>query len=71
VALADLPEKPLSIPPGIVQVRIDPKNGLLAPPDSTNSIVETFREEHVPNRLSKETNLMPGDGRADMPEQLF
>ncbi len=71
VALTDLPEKPLSIPPGIVQVRIDPKNGLLAPPDSTNSIVETFREEHVPNRLSKETNLMPGDGRADMPEQLF
>ena len=71
VALADLPEKPLSIPPGIVQVRIDPKNGLLAPPDSTNSIVETFREEHVPNRLSEETNLMPGDGGADMPEQLF
>ncbi len=71
VALADLPEKPLSIPPGIVQVRIDPKNGLLARPDSTNSIVETFREERIPDRLSEETNLMPGDGGADMPEQLF
>jgi len=71
VALADLPEKPLSIPPGIVQVRIDPKNGLLARPDSTTSIVETFREERIPDRLSEETNLMPGDGGADMPEQLF
>ena len=70
VALAGLPEKPLTIPPGIVQVRIDPKNGLLAPPDSKNSVVETFREERVPDRLSRETVLTPGEG-ADIPEQLF
>ena len=71
VALDGLPEKPLPIPPGIVRVRIDPKNGLLAQPSSTNSIVETFREERVPNRLSKETDMMPGGGSADIPEQLF
>lgn len=70
VALAGLPEKPLTIPPGIVQVRIDPKNGLLAPPDSKNSVVETFREERVPDRLSRETVLTPGEG-TDIPEQLF
>lgn len=71
VALADLPEEPFPIPPGIVPARIDPKNGLLASPDGTDSIVETFREEHVPDRLSEETQLMPGDDNADMPEQLF
>ena len=70
VALADLPEKPLPIPPGIVQVRIDPEDGLLAPPNSANSIVETFREERVPDRLSKEPVLTPGEG-TDIPEQLF
>lgn len=71
VALAGLPEKPLPIPPGIVQARIDPKNGLLAPPESTNSIVETFREEHVPVHLSEETRLRPGDDNTEIPEQLF
>ena len=71
VALAGLPEKPLPIPPGIVQARIDPKNGLLASPESTNSIVETFREEHVPVRLSEETRLRPGDDNTEIPEQLF
>ena len=70
-ALADLPEEPFSIPPGIVQVRIDPKNGLLAPVNGTNSIVETFREEHVPDRLSEETQLIPKNDYAEMPEQLF
>ena len=71
VALGSLPETSLPIPPGIVQVRIDPKNGLLAPPDSANSLVETFREEYVPNYLSEETNPMPESDSADIPEQLF
>ena len=71
VALAGLSEEPFPIPSGIVQVRIDPKNGLLSPPDGTHSIVETFREEHVPDRLSEETRLMPKDDRTEMPEQLF
>lgn len=71
VALADLPEKPFPIPPGIVEVRIDPKNGLLSLPDSKNSIVETFREELVPNRLSEESDRVPKSDGTDMPEQLF
>ena len=71
VALANLPEEPLPIPPGIVQVRIDPQNGLLASPDSTNSVVETFREEHVPDRLSEESQPVPGDDSVEMPELLF
>ena len=71
VALADLPEEPLPIPPGIVQVRIDPQNGLLASPESTNSVVETFREEHVPDRLSEESQPVPGDDSVEMPELLF
>ena len=66
VALDGLPEKPFLIPPGIVQARIDPRNGLLAPPDGTESIVETFREEHVPNRLSEKTKPMPGSGSTEM-----
>lgn len=71
VALEDLPEEPFPIPPGIVPVRIDPKNGLLAPLGSTDSIVETFRKEHVPERLSEETQLIPKNDNAEMPEQLF
>lgn len=70
-ALAGLPEKPFLIPPGIVAARIDPKNGLLSLPDNKDSIVETFREELVPDRLSEEIDLLPKDDSADMPEQLF
>ncbi len=72
VALQGMPETPLEMPSGIVAARIDPKNGLLASPDSTDSIVETFREELVPNRLSDEGGAMPkGDQTIDIPEQMF
>ena len=70
VALAGVKETPLPIPPGIVQARIDPENGLLAPPGSERSIVETFREELVPNHLSQEPDLVL-DGKNTIPEQLF
>ena len=74
VALDGMPEKPISIPPGIVQVRIDPENGLLASPGSADSIVETFREEFVPNRLTGDTDLVPnkeGGANQSPEQQLF
>ena len=73
-ALTDKQEQPLEPPPGIVRVRIDPKNGLLAKPGSKDSIVETFREEQVPNRISDETDiLLPPDAQVseETPEMLF
>ncbi len=66
VALDGAPERPLPIPPGIVQARIDPDDGLLAPPGSEDSIVETFREERVPERLSREIRAAPGGDSAEM-----
>ena len=72
VALQDTPEASLEMPSGIVTARIDPKTGLLAALDSTDSIVETFREEWVPNRLADEGEAVPkGDQTIDIPEQMF
>ncbi len=72
VALASVPEIPMEMPPGMVQARIDPENGLLAGPNSVNSVVETFREEHVPSQLSSDSGTLPKDQKTiDIPEQLF
>ena len=72
-ALTDTPQQPLELPPGIVRVRIDPDNGLLAKPGSDNSMVETFREEQVPNRISDDSNVLPSDNQlsGETPEMLF
>jgi penicillin-binding protein 1A len=55
-ALKGLPESPLALPAGMTTVRIDPETGLLAAPESTNGIYETFRTEHVPKET---TNNQP------------
>jgi penicillin-binding protein 1A len=47
-ALAHSPEVDRPIPEGIVNVRIDPKTGLLAQPGQTDAIFEYFRLEKVP-----------------------
>lgn len=47
-ALADSPVQDRPIPEGIVNVRIDPKTGLLAQPGQTDAIFEYFRVENVP-----------------------
>jgi penicillin-binding protein 1A len=47
-ALADSPVQDRSIPEGIVNVRIDPKTGLLARPGQADAIFEYFRVENVP-----------------------
>ncbi len=52
-ALKGTPEKPLERPPGLVTVRIDPKNGLLTESNHPGAIFETFRSEYAPTRYSK------------------
>ncbi len=52
-ALKGTPEKPLERPPGLVTVRIDPENGLLAESNHPGAIFETFRSEYAPTRYSK------------------
>ncbi|HFC53177.1 MAG TPA: peptidase, partial [Gammaproteobacteria bacterium] len=47
-ALDGIPEVPLKQPPGLVTVRIDPENGLLANASTPKTIFETFRSGHVP-----------------------
>ena len=49
VALEGVPELPLKQPPGMVTVRIDPDNGLLANASTPKTIFETFRSGHVPD----------------------
>ncbi len=76
-ALKGLPEKPIKQPPGLVTVRIDPETGLLAAAGSPNAIFETFREDHVPQRMVEEsvnvdlTGSSSGVPSEDIPEQLF
>jgi penicillin-binding protein 1A len=76
-ALKGLPEKSIKRPPGLVTVRIDPDTGLLANAGSPNGIFETFREEHVPQRMMEEsvnvdlTGSSGGTPSEEIPEQLF
>ena len=46
--LADSTVRDRPIPEGIVNVRIDPKTGLLARPGQADAIFEYFRVENVP-----------------------
>ena len=57
VALKKSPISNLDEPEGLVSAKIDSKNGLLASPDSKNSITEVFRKEFVPKTFSKENKI--------------
>jgi penicillin-binding protein 1A len=48
VALEDSPDRARPVPECIVNVRIDPKTGLLARPGQSDAIFEYFRVENVP-----------------------
>ncbi len=52
VAVEGMPEARLQPPVGMVTVRIDPATGLLARPEATDAIYETFREERVPKQMA-------------------
>lgn len=47
-ALDGVPENPIEMPPGIVEVRINPDNGLLAAAANRNVIFEKFSIENIP-----------------------
>ena len=57
-ALKDKPENTMAQPVGIVQVRIDPKTGLLARPSASGARFEYFREENVPTKFADETLII-------------
>lgn len=59
VALADMPETIHAVPEGIVSVRIDPNNGLLALPDQQNAILEEFTADTVPQETTDGSSVAP------------
>ncbi len=73
-ALAGIPEDHRDPPPGLVTVRIDPATGQLAPAGAGDAIFETFREGHVPTRVSQApppTATTPAGDTGDGEEPLF
>lgn len=71
-ALKGVPLSWPDAPEGLVTVKIDPENGLLAGSDQTNAVFETFRENEVPQRSSASGEVIsPGSGGAGVPEHLF
>ena len=53
-ALERYPEdKPPVMPEGMLTIRIDPKNGLLASPSQKDAIFEVFRAEYAPGQTAK------------------
>jgi penicillin-binding protein 1A len=62
-ALEGLPQVKPILPPGIVHVKIDPETGLLAASRQKDTILEYFREEHVPGQ-GADTDV-PGAGGRD------
>ncbi len=63
-ALKGIPEAPLSMPPGLVTVRIDSKTGLRCNASDPNALWETFRTHHVPpwNRNQQAPSLYGNGG---------
>jgi penicillin-binding protein 1A len=64
-ALRDMPETERPLPAGIVNVRIDPDTGQLAPASQRNAIFEYFREEYVPERSAGDDDYPAGTPGAD------
>jgi len=70
-ALQDIPERPLTPPPGIVRAYINPTTGLRLPTDDPNGIWEYFITGTVPPEQPPEDNFFD-DQDSDHPlESLF
>ena len=52
-ALAGTPERLPKRPPGIVEIRINPENGLIANDRTPNTIFEKFDIDHLPSARSR------------------
>jgi penicillin-binding protein 1A len=53
-ALADMPDDPPTMPPGIVRARINPETGLLAALDARGGIMEVFQAGRLPDMEATE-----------------
>jgi penicillin-binding protein 1A len=59
--LAERPQDDFDVPPGITFARIDPISGLLARPDTPNSVVEAFKRGEQPKDYVKARDMVdPG-----------
>jgi penicillin-binding protein 1A len=74
VALKDVPEHPLQMPPGMVTVRIDPRTGQRAGADQQDAIFEVFRAANAPKEQAM-PSINPGNGSEaavpGAPEEIF
>jgi penicillin-binding protein 1A len=71
-ALQDKPERQRPLPPGLVNVKIDPESGLLVDSGQRNAIFEYFRVEHVPEKLAGEEGPgAGGKGTDDLVRDIF
>jgi penicillin-binding protein 1A len=67
VALQDSPDQPPTMPAGIVTVRIDPQNGLLAPAGLDDAVFEVFPADRVPRETSQR-NIPGPPGQEQTPD---
>jgi len=61
VALNDVPEEPLQQAVDMVTVKIDPKTGLLATPNTVKPMYESFRKHYVPTEMAPDPDNSEGN----------
>lgn len=73
VALEKQPESRRPLPDGIVNVKIDPRTGLLARAGQPDAIFEFFREEYVPQERVRESDVEQSGtlGTEDLIKDIF
>jgi len=72
-ALKGTPPATMPQPPGIVTVRIDPRNGKRLAPGDSHGMFEIFRQGNVPpeEAAAANNNQKQGNGKQVLPQQLF
>lgn len=70
-ALAGKPEATRELPEGLISVRIDPKTGKRAHPNTPDAIFETFRLENVPEFAEQQAETIDNAIDEPPPEDLF
>ncbi|MEJ2535277.1 MAG: penicillin-binding transpeptidase domain-containing protein, partial [Gammaproteobacteria bacterium] len=63
-ALAGLPDRPPTMPPGVLQARIDPDTGLLAALDNPGGIMEIFQAGRLPD-MEERLQGVSADGESE------
>ena len=71
VALADLPERFLDQPEGVINLKIDPVTGKLASPQQENAIFEYFLTEHAPHPGNIRLGPTESTDQEIKPEDIF